>query len=83
MFPVGFYIENHVTFVTLVTVGHPLLPGQENQRTAAITAAASSGTWAPGIGRPTAPPAKFCYTTTANSLGGTAAGTRRAFDDGR
>ena len=46
MFPVGFYIENHVTFVTfvtLVTVGHPLLPGQENQRTAAITAAASSG----------------------------------------
>jgi len=44
MFLVGFYIENHVTLVTLLTVGHPLLPGQENQRTTAITAAANSGT---------------------------------------
>jgi hypothetical protein len=83
MFPVGFYIENHVTFVTSFTVGHPLLPGQENRRTAVIFAEASSGTCGPGIGRPTIRPAKSCFTSGAKGRGGIAAASRRAANDRR
>jgi hypothetical protein len=56
-------------------------PGPERQRTAAITAAASSGTCGRGTGRPTVRPTKYGSTSGARRLGTTAMGCRKVCDD--